>query len=111
MTDEKKEFYLTLRAEGRQAYASVCSFHHDNAVLKLLDVLDQAQGWKKTHSNDEIYVKIVDIQTGVEGKSASECSVAKVRMICGAAMGKEEVKRLVYTWIEASRHSEIMVID
>lgn len=111
MADGKKEFCLTLRAEGRQAYASVCSFHHDNAVLKLLDVLDQAQEWKKLHSNEGISVKIVDIQTGVEGKAASECSMAQVIVVGGETMNKKEAEKLVHTWIEASGYSEIMVID
>ena len=111
MIDGKKEFCLTLRAEGRQAYASVCSFHHDNAVLKLLDVLDQAQEWKKMHSNEGISVQIADIQTGVEGKSASECSMAQVRIVGGETMNKKEMENLVYAWIKASGHSEIMVID
>lgn len=107
----KKEFCLTLKAEGRQAYASVCSFHHDNAVLKLLDVLDQAQEWKMMNSNDGILVQIADIQTGVEGKAASECSMAQVRIVGGETMNKKEMENLVHTWIKASGHSEIMVID
>lgn len=35
---------------GTQAHASVCSFHHDHAVLKMLDLLDKLEEMRKIQS-------------------------------------------------------------